>query len=141
MAVHSVYPLTGTEENPKLNRLKGEIIFRLPTKTESRFLALKDLWQGQTIDGVTVTISDLDRGVFPGYHLKIEGAIEKLVNLHGVSAEGERVAADPVNFQTAGYWTMTLPFNKGIEKVELITAMEQEVLRYPFDFKPNYPQE
>jgi hypothetical protein len=39
---------------------------------------------------------------------------------------------------------MTLPFSKGIEKiekVELITAIEQEVLRYPFDFKLKYPQE
>jgi hypothetical protein len=66
------------------------------------------------------------------------------VNLHGISAAGERVATSHVFFREAGSWTMTLPFSKGIEKiekVELITAIEQEVLRYPFDFKLKYPQE
>jgi hypothetical protein len=144
MADHSFSLFTGSEENPKMDRLKGEVIFRLPTKTESNILFLKDLWKGQTVDDVTVTITDIDRGIFPGYGLEIVGAVEKLVNLHGISAAGERVATSHVFFREAGSWTMTLPFSKGIEKiekVELITAIEQEVLRYPFDFKLKYPQE
>ncbi|MDH3997833.1 MAG: hypothetical protein OET90_03240, partial [Desulfuromonadales bacterium] len=129
---------TGLEDNEKLTRLKGEVIFRLPTKTQSSMLVLNELWDGATVDGVTVTLTEIKRGMFPGYQLKAEGAIEKLVNLHGRSGDGERVAAYPINYQSGDYWTMTLPFGQGIEEVELITAAKQEVLRYPFDFKTVY---
>lgn len=139
MALTSISLQTGLADNQKLDRLKGELIFRLPTKTQSTRLALNELWNGQTVDGVTVTVSEVSGGMFPGYGMKIEGAIEKLVNLHGISAQGTRVAATPVNFQSDGYWTMTLPFGKGIEEVELVTASAQEVMRYPFDFVPAYP--
>lgn len=36
---------------------------------------------------------------------------------------------------------MTLPFGRGIENVELVIATEQEILKYPFDFKAKYPNE
>jgi hypothetical protein len=141
IALNNITLQTGLGDNQKLERLKGEIIFRLPTKTRSTRLALNDLWNGQTVDGVTITVAEVSGGMFPGYGLKIEGEIEKLVNLHGLSSAGERVVASPVNFQTGGYWTMTLPFGKGVEEVELVTASAQEVLRYPFDFVPEYQGE
>jgi hypothetical protein len=139
IALNSITLQTGLADNQKLERLKGEVIFRLPQQTHSTKLALNDLWNGQTVDGVTVTVTGVSGGMFPGYGVKIEGNIEKLVNLHGLSSVGERVGASPVNYQTGGYWTMTLPFGKGIEEVELVTASAQEVLRYPFDFEPSYP--
>ena len=139
MAVKNFSLASGLDDNQRLERLTGEIIFRLPKKTQSTKLTLNRLWGGQTVDGITVTLTEVKRGMFPGYGLKIEGAIEKLVNLHGLSIEGDRVMASPVNFQNAGYWTMTLPINRGIEKIELITASVQDVLHYPFDFTPSYP--
>jgi hypothetical protein len=86
-----------------------------------------------------VRLTEVSRGTFPGYGLKIEGEISRLVNLHGLDAAGERVAAQPINFQDAGYWTMTLPFGKGIEQVELVLAQEQKIIEYPFDLSPVYP--
>lgn len=139
MAVQRFSLDTGLAEGQKLERLKGEVVFRFPTKTRSTMLDPKELWKGQTIDGVSVTLAEVSRGMFPGYGFKVEGTLEKLVNLHGISRDGERVAASPVNFQDAGYWTMTLPFD--IEQVELVTAAEQKVFRYPFDFRAEYPKE
>ncbi|MES9969246.1 MAG: hypothetical protein ABW092_04380 [Candidatus Thiodiazotropha sp.] len=141
IALNNISLVTGLGENQKLERLKGEIIFRLPKQTRSTRLRLNELWEGKSVDGVRVVVMDVSRGMFPGYGLKIEGEIEKLVNLHGLSAQGEPVAASPVNYQNGGYWTMTLPFGEGIEEVELVTAMAQEVLRYPFDLSPTYPAE
>ncbi len=138
IALNSIMLQTALADNQKLERLKGEIIFRLPKQTQSTKLSLNDLWKGQTVNGVTVTVTEVSGGTFPGYGMKIEGNIEKLVNLHGLSSAGERVAASTVNFQTGGYWIMTMPFGKGIEEVELVTASAQEVLRYPFDFVPKY---
>lgn len=129
----------GLKENETLTHLKGELVFRLPLSTDTSLLELKDLWSGVTVDGVTVTLTDVSRGMFPGYGLQIEGDLSRLVNLHGLGSDGQRVMADPINYQDGGYWTMTLPFGKGIEQVELILASEQKVLRYPFDFKPVYP--
>jgi len=136
------FPLTtGLEDNQKLDRLKGELFFRLPQKTRTEKMALNALWDGQTREGITVTLTEVARGMFPGYGLKVEGALEKLVNLHGIGANGKPVLASPINFQDRGYWTMTLPFGRGIESIELVIATEQEILKYPFDFKTEYPAE
>lgn len=128
---------TGLKDNQKVKRLKGKLRFRLPTKTRATRFKLDELWSGKTVDGITVTLSSVDRGMFPGYSIKIEGAIDKLVNLHGLEAGGKRVAAHPVNFQQSGYWTMTLPF-KGIAEVELVTAIKQASFVYPFNVLPKY---
>ena len=126
---------TGLKPDQPLGRLKGEFIVRLPTKTASTSLPLKGLWQGKTAHGVKVTLTSINRGMFPGYALKIEGAVDRLVNVHGLSADGHRVAARPVNFQSDGSWTMTLPFGQGIRNVEVVTASRQKVMRFPFDVK------
>ncbi|MCI5122960.1 MAG: hypothetical protein D3925_00415, partial [Candidatus Electrothrix sp. AR5] len=136
------FPLiTGLEDKQKLDRLKGELFFRLPQKTRTEKMALNELWDGQTKEGVIVTLTEVARGMFPGYRLKIEGTLEKLVNLHGIGADGKPVLASPINFQAGGYWTMTLPFGHGIESIELVIATEQKILKYPFNFKADYPAE
>jgi hypothetical protein len=129
---------SGLGDNEKLTRLKGELIFRLPTETKSTKLPLKELWSGKEVDGITVSLTAIDRGMFPGYELKIEGDINKLVNVHGIGDDGKRVMSNPVNYQSGGYWTMTLPFNHGIESVELVTAKKQKMMKFPFDLKPKY---
>ncbi len=132
--------IAGLEQNERLERFAGRIRFRLPTRTASTRLPLDELWQGRSVDGVTVTLTALERGMFPGYAMKVEGAVDRLVNLHGISPEGERIMAAPINFQEGGYWTMTLPFTPGMREAELVIATEQKVYDYPFDFKPKYPE-
>jgi hypothetical protein len=139
IAYQGVQLKTGLKDNQRLDNIKGKLIFRLPEKTTSTTLNLFDLWDGKTVDGIKVSLASIDRGMFPGYNLKIEGEIEKLVNLHGIDSNGERVVAKPINYQQAGYWTMTLPFGKGINTVELVLADKQDVLEYPFDLKARYP--
>jgi len=138
VAYQSIQLNSGLEENEKLGRLKGELTFRLPTKTTPTTLPLNKLWAGHEVDGIRIVVSGIGLNTFPGYNLKIEGNIEKLVNLHGISARGERIIADPINFQNDGSWTMILPLNKGIEAVELITAEKQKVIRLPFDLRADY---
>jgi len=128
---------TGLKDNDKLERLKGEFTFRLPIKTQRSRLAFADLWKGKTVDGVTVTLTDVGRGTFPGYGLKLEGELEKLVNLNGLTPTGKKVMPSPVNYQDGGYWTMTLPF-ANLDALELTTAGEQEIYKYPFDIEPDY---
>ncbi len=132
--------ITGLKENQQLDRLTGELIIRLPQKTRSEEMALDTLWSGQSREGMTVTLTEVARGMFPGFSLKVEGDLEKLVNLHGIGADGTRITASPINFQSGGYWTMTLPFGHGIKDIELIIAEEQKTFRYPFDFKIKYPE-
>ena len=129
---------SGLDDNQKLTRLKGQLTFRLPTETLSTKIALNELWSGKEVDGITVSLTGIDRGMFPGYEIKIEGNLNKLVNLHGIDNNGKRVMADPINYQSGGYWTMTLPFNHGIETVELVSTIKQEVINFPFDLKPTY---
>lgn len=129
---------TGLAENEKLKRLKGNLIFRLPLSLQSTRLSLDELWAGKEVDGIRVTLTGIDRGMFPGYKLKIEGGIYKLVNVRELTTDGKHIMADPINFQTDGYWTMTLPFNQGIKAIELITAKKQKVIKLPFDLKPVY---
>jgi hypothetical protein len=131
---------TGLGENERLEKLAGKLIFRLPLKIASTELALDQLWQGQTHEGVTVRLTEVGRGMFPGYRLRIDGDVSRLINLYGVGSDGRRVAPDPVNYQEGGYWTMTLPFGEGIEYVELVLATAQEVREYPFALRPEYPQ-
>lgn len=133
VAEQSIWLRSGWGSSAALERLKGEITIRLPTKTISTHFDLNDLWNGSESGGIKVTLTEISRGMFPGYALKIEGSIDKLVNVHGVTSEGRRIAGSPVNFQSDGYWTMTLPFNRGIQSVELISATEQKVFRFPFD--------
>lgn len=128
---------SGLKENEKLKRFKGKFIVRLPLEAVATKLPLIDLWQGVEVEGIKVSLTEISRGMFPGYALKIEGKIDRLVNLHGLTSRGARVSADPVNFQDGGYWTMTLPF--GTESVKLITASNQKIIEYPFDLKPRYP--
>lgn len=130
---------TGLKQDERLGLLKGKLIFRLPTRTASTTLALQDLWQGKAVSGVTLTLTEMGRGMFPGYGLKVEGDLTRLVNLYGVDAKGQRVQATPVNYQQGGYWTLTLPFGKGVESVELILAQEQKILEYPFALRLQYP--
>lgn len=132
--------IAGLEKEERLQRLAGRIRFRLPTRTAATRIGFDELWQGRSVDGVTVSLTAIDRGMFPGYALKIEGAIERLVNLHGIAPDGALVLAHPINFQDDGYWTMTLPFTPGMQEVELVLATEQAVYDYPFDFKPEYPR-
>lgn len=139
IAYQSMQLNTGLKDNQRLDKIKGKLVFRLPAKTSSTTLNLFELWDGKSVDGVKVSLASIDRGMFPGYSLKIEGDIEKLVNLHGIDGNGERVIADPINYQQAGFWTMTLPFGQGINTVELVLADKQEVLEYPFDLKARYP--
>lgn len=129
----SVWLWSGSGSNAPLERLKGEIIIRLPTKTTSTHFGLNDLWRGSEAGGIKVTLTQIARGPFPGYAMKIEGAIDKLVNVHGLTSDGQRIAGGPVNFQSDGYWTMTLPFDRDIRFVELVSATEQKVFRFPFD--------
>lgn len=135
------FPLaTGLQPDQRLTRLKGALTVRLPLQTRSTRLDLSTLWQGRSVDGVRVTLTEVSRGMFPGYGLKIEGAIDKLVNLHGLTANGDRIQAAPINFQDNGYWTMTLPFNDGMKQLELITATQQQQFEFPFDTLPSYPE-
>lgn len=136
VARQSVWLATGTPENERTSRLIGEFIVRLPVRTTSIQYPLNDLWPGKETNGITVTLTDIGRGIFPGYALKAEGSIEKLINVHGVTRDGQRVLASPVNLQRDGYWTMTLPFTDGLEMVEIITAAEQSIMRFPFDMAP-----
>jgi len=129
---------SGLADNEKVDHLEGEFVFRLPTKTVSHKFPLNGLWPGVEVSGMTVTVTSIALGMFTGYNLKVEGDIEKLVNLHGIGADGKRVVADPINFQDGGYWTMILPLNKGIESVELVSATKQKVIRLPFDLRANY---
>lgn len=128
---------TGLQDNERLQRLKGEFIFRLPTATRRSTLAFTDLWNGKVIDGIKVRLTEVGRGMFPGYALKLEGALDKLVNLHGVTRSGKKVMPQPVNFQDGGYWTMTLPF-ADLDALELTTAREQQIHTYPFDVAATY---
>ena len=122
---------SGLGPNQEITQLKGEFTVRLPMATASAKLPLNELWQGKTVNGVTLTLTEISRGMFPGYALKVEGELNRLVNVHGLAGDGDRVAADPVNFQSDGYWTLTLPF--GVESVELVIATEQEIMTFPFD--------
>jgi len=115
----------------------GRPVFPDTTRPARRVVGAQ-LPSGTTIGGITVTLTEANRGVFPGYGLKLEGAIDKLVNLHGLGTDGHRIPASPINFQDAGYWTLVLPFSDGMEQVELITATQQTVFRYPFDFVADY---
>ncbi len=132
--------ITGLKEKEQLDRLTGELIIRLPQKTRFEEMALNTLWSGQSREGITVTFTEVARGMFPGFSLKVEGDLEKLVNLHGIGADGTQITASPINFQSGGYWTMTLPFGHGIKNIELIIAEEQKTFRYPFNFKVKYPE-
>lgn len=135
----SNFPMnSGLEANQLLDRLSGEIIVRLPLQTRSTRLALDALWEPQTVDGIKVSLSDVSRGSFPGYSFKVDGDITRFVNLHGLTADGQRIAAKPINFQDDGYWTLTLPFTAGMTQIELVSATEQKVLRYPFDLTAQY---
>ncbi len=138
VAYQSIQLSSGLEDNKKLDRLKGEVTFRLPTKTTSTTLPLSKLWPGHEANGIKTQITGIGLTTLPGYNLKVEGNIETLVNLHGITVGGERIIADPINFQSDGYWTMILPLNKDIEAVELITADKQRVIRLPFDLRADY---
>ena len=134
------FPLnTGLGDGQQLSRLKGHFTILLPQQTHSSRIPLKGLWQGVSIDGITVTLTEVSRGMFPGYGIKLQGDLDKLVNLHGLSAAGERIIASPINFQEAGYWTLTLPFSEGMRELELITATRQQRYELPFNFSPDYP--
>lgn len=135
----SNFPMnSGLEANQLLDRLSGEIIVRLPLQSRSTRVALDALWEPQTVDGINVSLSDVSRGSFPGYSFKVDGYITRFVNLHGLTADGQRIAAKPINFQDDGYWTLTLPFTAGMTQIELVSATEQKVLRYPFDLTARY---
>ncbi|MEN8136143.1 MAG: hypothetical protein ABFS18_11505 [Thermodesulfobacteriota bacterium] len=127
-----------TKQGRKLDRLKGELIVRLPLKISKTKIPLNDLWKGVEVDGIKVAITEVSWSVFTGYRLKIDGAIERLVNLHGIMKNGTRIIADSVNFQSGGYWTVTLPMGHGIEEVELVRAEKQKIIKLPFDVKPEY---
>lgn len=131
--------VTGLAKNTPLDRLKGKLLIRLPLQTVSSVLELKDLWRGVTIDGIKVTLTDVNQGMFPGYALKLDGDLSRLVRLQGLAANGEKITPEPVNFQDSGYWTMTLPFGHDMTQVEIITAVRQQVQEYPFDLKARYP--
>lgn len=139
IARQSLQLRSGLEDEQRLDAIKGRLRVRLPIRTTSTTFELSELWDGQSVDGVTATLTALNRGTFAGHSLKIAGDIEKLVNVHGLDSNGQRVMADPINYQQAGYWTMTLPFGKGIEAVELILADKQEILTYPFELDVRYP--
>lgn len=130
---------TGLEENQALQRLAGELIVRLPRQTRSTRLPLNGLWDGDGADGVTVRLSEISRGMFPGYGIRLDGALNRLVNVHGIAVDGSRIEAKPINYQSGAYWTATLPFGHGIKEIELLTATDQAVYRYPFDIRPRYP--
>lgn len=136
VAQQSISLRSGLEENQPLAHLKGEFIVRLPTQTTSTEFPLGELWGGKTTDGITVTLTDIRRGMFPGYALKVEGELDRLVNVHGVALDGQRVIGDPVSFQTGGFWTLTLPFGHRIQTVELVMATEQKIMKFPFDIEP-----
>ena len=138
IAYRAISLRSGLGDNEKVDHLKGEFIIRLPTKTASHKFLLNDLWAGAEVNGITITVASIELGMFTGYNLKIEGDIEKLVNLHGIGADGGRIVADPINFQDGGYWTMILPLNKGIKSIELVTATKQKVIRLPFDLQADY---
>jgi hypothetical protein len=48
---------TGGKEEEQLDRLTGEMVIRLPQKTRSEKMVLETLWDGQTKEGITVTLT------------------------------------------------------------------------------------
>lgn len=124
------------EKGEKLTRVKGNVVIRIPEQVTRVRFPMNDLWTGVEIKGVKVSFQE----VSPEYSLKIEGALDRLVNLYGVPKEGGRIAGYPINFQSGGYWTITLPMDKGIEQVELIVADKQKIVKMPFDIKPKYTE-
>lgn len=133
------FPLSvSLEPEEKLQRLTGELVFRLPTETDRHELAVAALWESIEIGGMEVSLESMEHGMFAGYKLRLRGDLSALVNLYGLTADGQRVPASPMNFQSDGSLTATLPFTTGMTAVELITATQQQTFAYPFDLQPDY---
>lgn len=125
---------TGQESGTPFAGVEGRIALRLPQRMTSHALALHDLWTGQSIDGIQVTLEAVNRGRFPGYQLRLDGELQNLIAVHGLDKYGNRVIPISRNFQSGGYWTATIPFRDNLSTVQLVTAQEQDVFELPFRF-------
>ncbi|EAR10730.1 hypothetical protein [Reinekea blandensis] len=125
---------TGTEAGAELDGINGVLTLRMPRRLSNTALNLNDLWQGQSIEGVRVTLESVERGMFPGYHLKLAGDLDNLIAIHGLDEYGQRVSPITQNFQEAGYWTATIPFRNNMTSVQLVTDNQQAVFEMPFRF-------
>lgn len=125
---------TGDDAGSAFDGINGILTLRMPKKLSNTTLTLTDLWQGQTIEGVRVTLEAVNRGMFPGYQLKLAGQLDNLIAIHGLDEFGRRVSPITQNFQNAGYWTATIPFRNNMTTVQLVTAERQAVFELPFTF-------
>lgn len=139
ITAQEIYLKTGLKKGERFDHLKGKVIVRLPTQMSSEKFSLNELWVGQKTQNMIVSLTGIQSGSFvAGYSFKIEGNIEKLVNLYGLDSAGNRIKASTTNFQSDGYWTMTIPFGKNLEKIELVYATDQHIIEYPFSLKAEY---
>lgn len=56
---------TGLGDKETLTRLKGKLIFRLSLSSQATRLPLNDLWSGKEVAGIRVSLTGIDRGMFP----------------------------------------------------------------------------
>lgn len=126
---------TGQDSGSEFAGAQGVLSLRMPQKIQSLNLDLNDLWRGQSIEGIKVTLDAVNRGMFPGYSLRLEGALENLIGIHGIDERGQRVIPTTRNYQSGGYWTATIPFRNNMRSVQLVTAQEQDVFELPFNFR------
>lgn len=124
----------GLDQGEPLNELAGELTLRLPQALESSDESFNNLWQTKEFDGIQVQLESVDRGSFAGYNFRIKGELNKLIAVHGMDDNGNRVAPTHQSFNN-GSWNVVLPFDLSLNTLRVVTAEEQDEFELAFEFK------
>ena len=124
----------GYEAGQPFKDFAGKLTLRMPLTLTNQDYAFNDLWKTKQVNGVDVTLDNVSRGTFAGYHFELRGDLSNLIAVHGINEYGERIAPSTMNYQNDGYWLVTIPFRDELNSLRIVTATEQDVFELPFRF-------
>ena len=126
------------KEGQKLESLQGSLKFHLPTKISSQKLTLDQLWKSVEVSGMKITLEKIDLSFMKGSHIRIEGNLEKLVNLYIKDSRGQLWKSDQTFIQRDGSVTLVLPLVEGVAEYELFLVDAGYLVEVPVGMRVGY---
>ncbi len=129
--------LLGLEQGEKINALEGNLLIKLPQSIDKTITKLPDFGNPILIGENTIFLQEISRGFIPRIKINFEGNVDKLINIVAITKTGQRIFPAQQSLKDNA-WIIQYDLRSDIKEIEVIIAKEQAIIKYPFQYEPNY---
>lgn|GEM_PF-6896175 len=126
----------GFEKGQAIGPVKGLLTVRVPTSLERQSVPLPAFGRRIRVGEHALRIVRIENDFIPSMLVEISGAPEKLVTVNGLGTDGLGTPAENPRYE-GGSWRVRLNTGTAFDKLEVVSAGEQALIRVPLMTPPD----